>query len=47
LADFKVPREVYVVADLPRVTLDKIDKKALYKQLRESLPSVADGHPKV
>jgi crotonobetaine/carnitine-CoA ligase len=35
LADFKVPREVYVVADLPRVTLDKIDKKALYKQLRE------------
>jgi crotonobetaine/carnitine-CoA ligase len=29
LADFKVPREVYVVAELPRSTLAKVDKNAL------------------
>lgn len=29
LADFKVPRAVYVVSELPRSTLNKIDKKAL------------------
>ena len=33
LADFKRPREVFVVADLPRVTLGKIDKKLLRQQL--------------
>lgn len=35
LADFKVPREIFVVDDLPRVTLGKIDKKALRSQLRQ------------
>lgn len=35
LADFKVPRRVYVVSDLPRVTLGKIDKKLLRQRLRE------------
>jgi crotonobetaine/carnitine-CoA ligase len=34
LADFKVPREVYFVAQIPRVTLGKLDKKTLRKQLR-------------
>lgn len=34
LADFKRPREVCVVAELPRVTLGKIDKKLLREQLR-------------
>ena len=34
LADFKVPREVFVVAQIPRVTLGKLDKKTLRKQLR-------------
>jgi carnitine-CoA ligase len=29
LADFKVPRAVYVVAEMPRSTLSKIDKKEL------------------
>lgn len=29
LADFKIPREIHVVSDLPRVTLGKIDKKLL------------------
>ena len=29
LADFKIPREIHVVADFPRVTLGKIDKKLL------------------
>ncbi len=29
LADFKVPREIHVVEDFPRVTLGKIDKKLL------------------
>ncbi|MDE2295944.1 MAG: AMP-binding protein [Gammaproteobacteria bacterium] len=36
LADFKIPRRIIVVADLPRVTLEKIDKKALRLRLREA-----------
>jgi crotonobetaine/carnitine-CoA ligase len=35
LADFKVPRRIIVAADLPRVTLDKIDKKTLRQRLRD------------
>ena len=35
LADFKLPREVIVVEQIPRVTLGKLDKKSLRSQLRE------------
>ena len=35
LADFKVPTEVHVVEHIPRVTLGKLDKKTLRRQLRE------------
>jgi crotonobetaine/carnitine-CoA ligase len=35
LADFKVPREVFVVELIPRVTLGKLNKKLLRQQLRE------------
>jgi carnitine-CoA ligase len=35
LADFKVPREIYFVEELPRVTLGKTDKKTLRKMLKE------------
>lgn len=38
LAEFKVPREVVVVDDLPRVTLGKVDKKLL-RQLAEQRSS--------
>jgi len=34
LADFKVPREVFVVDQIPRVTLGKLNKKLLRQQLR-------------
>lgn len=33
LADFKVPRSVHIVDDLPRSTLDRIDKAKLRKSL--------------
>ncbi|MEZ5274662.1 MAG: AMP-binding protein [Ilumatobacteraceae bacterium] len=36
LAPFKVPREVFIVDELPRVTLEKIDKKALRQRLAEA-----------
>jgi len=32
-ADFKVPHEVFVVEDMPRVTLEKTNKAALRKRL--------------
>jgi crotonobetaine/carnitine-CoA ligase len=35
LADFKVPREVRLIDEFPRVTLGKIDKKNLRKQLAD------------
>jgi crotonobetaine/carnitine-CoA ligase len=35
LAKFKVPDEIIVVTDFPRVTIGKIDKKALRSQMAE------------
>jgi len=43
LADFKVPRAVFVVAQIPRVTLGKLDKKTLRKGLREQCRAQAGG----
>ena len=40
LADFKVPRAVYVVEDFPRATLDKIAKNKL-RQLADAQLSVS------
>ncbi|MEW6672155.1 MAG: AMP-binding protein [Thermodesulfobacteriota bacterium] len=35
IADFKIPREVYFLNELPRNSLDKIDKLALKRKLHE------------
>ncbi len=43
LAGFKVPREVFVVAQIPRVTLGKLDKKTLRLRLREPAPPPTTG----
>jgi len=40
LADFKRPRDIFVVPELPRVTLGKIDKKLLRARL-----AAAEGQP--
>jgi carnitine-CoA ligase len=37
LADFKVPREIHFVEELPRVTLGKTDKKTLRKMLKDGI----------
>jgi crotonobetaine/carnitine-CoA ligase len=36
LADFKVPRKIHFVEDLPRATLGKVAKEQLRAQLRRS-----------
>jgi crotonobetaine/carnitine-CoA ligase len=41
LADFKVPREVRVIEEFPRVTLGKIDKKRLRQQLIDEQASAS------
>ena len=42
LAPFKVPREIILVDELPRVTLEKIDKKALRARLSEPALATTD-----
>ena len=36
LSDFKRPREIRLVADFPRSTLEKINKAALRRQMEET-----------
>lgn len=42
LADFKRPREIHVVPELPRVTLGKVDKKLLRARLTQT--TAESGH---
>lgn len=41
LADFKAPRAVYLIDELPRGTMDKVAKNAL-RELANSMPSLSD-----
>jgi non-ribosomal peptide synthetase component E (peptide arylation enzyme) len=43
LADFKVPRRVVLVSELPRATLNKVAKSVLRERLRSELALDGDG----